>query len=93
MKNKRKNESKINEFKIFCKSQNIGEIRKYIKHNDIANSLNTREINEDFPMNAYRFVKCNALFNLNHDPNISTHNEHMECDNEQSDTPKVTQVV
>ena len=93
MKNKRENESKINEFKSFCKSQNIGEIRKYIKHNDIANSLNTREINEYFPMNAYRFVKCNGFFNLIHDPNISTHNEDMEYDNEQSDTYKVTQLV
>ena len=40
---KRKNESKINEFKNLCKTQNIREIRKYIKRNDIINSLNTRE--------------------------------------------------
>ena len=38
---KRKNKSKINEFKNLCKTQNIREIRKYIKRNDIINSLNT----------------------------------------------------
>ena len=35
---KRKNESKINEFKNLCKTQNIREIRKQIKRNDIINS-------------------------------------------------------
>ena len=42
---KRKNESKSNEFKNLSKTQNIREIRKYIKRNDIINSLNTRELN------------------------------------------------
>lgn len=74
---KRKIESKINEFKNLCKSQNIGEIRKYIKHYDIVNSLNTRELNEDFLMNGHRLVKCNGLLNLIHDPNRSTHHEHL----------------
>ena len=79
---KRKNESKINEFKNLCRSaakaapaaatQNIREIRKYIKRNDIINSLNTRELNEDFPINEHRFVKRNGLLNLIHDANIST---------------------
>ena len=69
---KRNNESKINEFKNLCKCQNIREIRKYIKRNDIINSLNTRELNEDFPINEHRFVKRNGLLNLIHDPNIST---------------------
>ena len=69
---KRKNENKINEFKNLCKCQNIREIRKYIKRNDIINSLNTRELNEDFPINEHRFVKRNGLLNLIHDPNIST---------------------
>ena len=69
---KRNHESKINEFKNLCKSQNIREIRKYIKRNDIINSLNTRELNEDFPINEHRFVKRNGLLNLIHDPNIST---------------------
>lgn len=69
---KRKNESKINEFKNLCKTQNIREIRKYIKRNDIINSLNTRELNEDFPINEHRFVKRNGLLNLIHDANIST---------------------
>ena len=71
---KRKNESKINEFKNLCKTQNIREIRKYIKRNDIINSLNTRELNEDFPINEHRFVKRNGLLNLIHDANISTSN-------------------
>ena len=69
---KRKHENKINEFKNLCKCQNIREIRKYIKRNDIINSLNTRELNEDFPINEHRFVKRNGLLNLIHDPNIST---------------------
>ena len=63
---KRKNESKRYEFKNLCKTQNIREIRKYIKRNDIINSLNTREINEDFPINEHRFVKRNDLLNLIH---------------------------
>ena len=71
---KRKNESKINEFKNLCKTQNIREIRKYIKRNDIINSLNTRELNEDFPINEHRFVKRNGLLNLIHDANITTSN-------------------
>ena len=79
---KRKHENKINEFKNLCKGaakaapadacQNIREIRKYIKRNDIINSLNTRELNEDFPINEHRFVKRNGLLNLIHDSNIST---------------------
>ena len=69
---KRNHESKINEFKNLCKCQNIREIRKYIKRNDIINSLNTRELNEDFPINEHRFVKRNGLLNPIHDPNIST---------------------
>ena len=69
---KRKNESKINEFKNLCKTQNIREIRKYIKRNDIINSLNTLTLNEDFPINEHRFVKRNGLLNLIHDANIST---------------------
>ena len=36
---KRKNESKINEFKNLCKTHNIREIRKYIKRNDIINYI------------------------------------------------------
>ena len=81
---KRKNESKINEFKNLCRSaakaapadatQNIREIRKYIKRNDIINSLNTRELNEDFPINEHRFVKRNGLLHLIHDANISSSN-------------------
>ena len=54
---KRKNESKINEFKNFCKCQDIREIRKYLKRNDIINLLNTRAINEDCPMNEDKFVQ------------------------------------
>ena len=106
----RKNESKINEFKNLCKGaakaapaaacQNIREIRKYIKRNDIINSLNTRELNEDFPINEHRFVKRNGLLNLIHDPNISTHIKPEQNDFDPSDTlraasegdtPKVTQ--
>ena len=82
---KRNNESKINEFKNLCKGQNIREIRKYIKRNDIINSLNTRELNEDFPINHHRFVKRNGLLNLIHDPNISTCDEHEQNDFEPSD--------
>lgn len=66
----RKNENKINEFKNLCRCQNIREIRKYIKRNDIINSLNTRELNEDFPINKYRFVKRNGFLHLIHDVNI-----------------------
>ena len=82
---KRKNESKIDEFKNLCKSQNIREIRKFIKRNDIINSLNTRELNEDFPINEHRFVKRNGLLTLIHDPNISTSKEPVPCDFEPSD--------
>ena len=71
---KHKNESKINEFKNLCKTQNIREIRKYIKRNDIINSLNILALNEDFPINEHRFVKRNGLLNLIHDANISMQN-------------------
>ena len=50
---KRNHESKINEFKNLCKCQNIREIKKYIKRNVIINSLNTRELNEDLPINEH----------------------------------------
>ena len=98
---KRNNESKINKFKNLCKNQNIREIRKYIKRNDIINSLNTRELNEDFPINEHRFVKRNGLLNLIHDPNISTSkayptdevHEHEQNEFEPSETSNIAPVV
>lgn len=49
----------------------------YIKCKDMINSLNTREFNEDFPINTHRFSKPYALLNLIHDPYISAHYEHI----------------
>ena len=68
-----------------CKSQNIQEIRKYIRRNDIINSLNTWELN--------RFVKRNDLFTLIHDPNISTSNEPVPCYFEPSDSEDTYSIV
>ena len=68
--------------------QNNQEIRKYIKRNDIINSLNTREQNEDFPINEHRFVKRNGLLNLIHDANITTSNNEII----NSDIANATQV-
>ena len=47
---RRRNESTRNKFKNICKCQNAREITKYMKHNHIINSFNTRELNEYFQL-------------------------------------------
>ena len=47
--------------------RDIEGIRKLIKRNPQLNNCYTRELNEDFPMKQYRFVKRNGRLIIVHD--------------------------
>ena len=81
--NKRKEETQniINEFYKLLRNEDIRGIRKMLRRNNVLNDLNTRELNEDFPINEYKFVKRNGKLTFIHDFNYhpgSSTTEHYE---------------
>ena len=59
----------INEFYELLRNEDIRGIRKMLRRNELLNDLNTRELNEDFPINEYKFVKRNGKLTFIHDFN------------------------
>ena len=45
----------------------INGIRKFLRRNDEIHTLNTRELNEDYPIDEHKFVKRNGRLTFIHD--------------------------
>ena len=79
-KKKENTQNIINEFHKLLRNEDIRGIRKMLRRNELLNDLNTRELNEDFPIDQYKFVKRNGKLIFIHDFNY-----HPVVDNERND--------
>ena len=79
-KKKENTQNIINEFHKLLRNEDIRGIRKMLRRNEVLNDLNTRELNEDFPIDQYKFVKRNGKLTFIHDFNY-----HPVVDNEIND--------
>ena len=79
-KKKENTQNIINEFHKLLRNEDIRGIRKMLRRNELLNDLNTRELNEDFPIDQYKFVKRNGKLTFIHDFNY-----HPVVDNEIND--------
>ena len=81
--------------------RDIEGIRKLIKRNPQLNNCYTRELNEDFPMKQYRFVKRNGRLiivhdnerNSNYQPEHEENNEINEIINKDKEVNEITNEV
>ena len=60
-------ETLFNQFYSLLKDIDIKGIRKFLRRNDEMHSLNTRELNEDYPIDEHKFVKRNERLAFIHD--------------------------
>ena len=64
---KKEREELFNNFYTLLNNQDIKGIRKYLRRNDEIHVLNTRDLNEDYPINEHKFVKRNGKLTFIHD--------------------------
>ena len=61
-------ETLFHQFYSFLNDNDIKVIRKFLRRNDEIHTLNTCELNEDYPIDEYKFVKRNARLTIIHEP-------------------------
>lgn len=54
----------INKYYKLLRDKDMKDISKMLRRNKLSNNLNTRKLNEDFPIDQYKFVKCNGKLHL-----------------------------
>ena len=60
-------ETLFHQFYSLLNDNDIKGIRKILKRNDEIHTLNTRELNEDYPIDEHKFVKRNGRLAFIHD--------------------------
>ena len=60
-------ETLFHQFYSFLNDNDINGIRKFLRRNDEIHTLNTRELNEDYPIDEHKFVKRNGRLTFIHD--------------------------